>query len=103
MVDGKLKERFAFVNPTLVSKVGMGEATKENKSTKKSYNSCYCEALCYFSDIINVHNVVSTFLFYVILFFLQASFHQVSLHLTSYHWWSSFPARYYSNLSSMFI
>ena len=61
MVDGKMKERFAFVNPTLVSKVGMGEATKENKSTKESYNSCYCEALCYFSNINNVHNVVSTF------------------------------------------
>ena len=69
MVDGKMKERSAFVNLTLVSKVGIGEATKENKSTKESYNSCYCEALCYFSDINNVHNVVSTFLYYVILFF----------------------------------
>ena len=77
MVDGKMKEWFAFVNPTLVSKVGMGEATKENKSTKESYNSCYCEALFYFSYINNVHNVVSTFLFYVILFFLQVSFHRL--------------------------
>ena len=32
MVDAKIKERFAFVNPTLVSKAGMGEATKENRS-----------------------------------------------------------------------
>ena len=75
MVDGKMKERFAFVNPTLVSKVGMGEAMKENRSTKESYNSCYFEALCYFSNINNVHNVVSTFLFYVIFFFLQVSLH----------------------------
>ena len=74
MVDGKMKERSAFVNPTLVSKVGIGEATKENKSTKESYNSCYCEALCYFLDINNVHNVVSTFLFYVILFFSTGQF-----------------------------
>ena len=41
---------------------------------KESYNSCYCEALCYFSDINNVHNVVSTFLFYVILFFSTGQF-----------------------------
>ena len=68
MADGKMKERFAFVNPALVSKVGMREATKENKSTKESYNSCYCEALCYFSDINNVHNVVSTFCFMSLLF-----------------------------------
>ena len=32
MVDAKMKERFAFVNPTLVSKAGMGEAVKENRS-----------------------------------------------------------------------
>ena len=32
MVDGKMKEQFAFVNPTLVSKVGMEEATKETSS-----------------------------------------------------------------------
>ena len=31
MVDAKMKERFAFVNPTLVSKAGMGEETKENR------------------------------------------------------------------------
>ena len=74
MVDGKMKEQFAFVNSTSVSKVGMGEATKENKSTKESYNSCYCGALCYFLDINNVHNVVSTFLFYVILFFSTGRF-----------------------------
>ena len=35
MVDVKMKERFAFVNPTLVSKAGMGEATKENRSRVK--------------------------------------------------------------------
>ena len=32
MVDSKMKERFAFVNRTLVCKAGMGEATKENRS-----------------------------------------------------------------------
>ena len=32
MVDAKMKERFAFVNPALVSKAGMLEATKENRS-----------------------------------------------------------------------
>ena len=32
MVDANMKERFAFVNPTLVSKAGMGEAMKENRS-----------------------------------------------------------------------
>ena len=32
MVDAKMKEWFAFVNPTMVSKARMGEATKENKS-----------------------------------------------------------------------
>ena len=32
MVDTKMKEWFAFVNPTLVSKAGMGEVTKENRS-----------------------------------------------------------------------
>ena len=32
MVDAKMKERFSFFNPTLVSKAGMGEATKENRS-----------------------------------------------------------------------
>ena len=32
MVDAKMKERFAFVNPALVSKAGMREATKENRS-----------------------------------------------------------------------
>ena len=32
MVDANMKERFAFVNPTLVSKAGMGEATKEKRS-----------------------------------------------------------------------
>ena len=32
MIDVEMKERFAFVNPTLVSKAGMGEATKENRS-----------------------------------------------------------------------
>ena len=30
--DAKLTERFVFINPTLVSKAGMGETTKENKS-----------------------------------------------------------------------
>ena len=30
--DARLTERFAFINPTLVSKVGMGETTKENRS-----------------------------------------------------------------------
>ena len=32
MVDTKMKERFSFVNPALVSKAGMREATKENRS-----------------------------------------------------------------------
>ena len=32
MVDAKMKEQFAFVNPTLVSKARMGESTKENRS-----------------------------------------------------------------------
>ena len=32
MIDAEMKERFAFVNPTLVSIAGMGEATKENRS-----------------------------------------------------------------------
>ena len=32
MVDSKMKERFAFVNPALVSKAGMRKATKENRS-----------------------------------------------------------------------
>ena len=32
MVDSKEAERFIFVNPTLVSKAGMGEASKENRS-----------------------------------------------------------------------
>ena len=31
--DVQLSEQFVFVNPTLVSKVGMGETTKENRST----------------------------------------------------------------------
>ena len=31
MVDAKMKEKFAFDNPTLVSKAGMREATKENR------------------------------------------------------------------------
>ena len=31
MVDAKTKERFAFVNPILVSKARMREATKENR------------------------------------------------------------------------
>ena len=30
MVDVKMTERFAFVNPALVSKAGMGEASKES-------------------------------------------------------------------------
>ena len=30
--DVRLTERFAFINPSLVSKVGMGETTKENRS-----------------------------------------------------------------------
>ena len=32
MVDAKMVGRFAFVNPALVSKVGMGEASKESRS-----------------------------------------------------------------------
>ena len=32
MVDVKVREQFAFVNPALVSKVGIGEAMKENRS-----------------------------------------------------------------------
>ena len=32
MVDAKEAERFIFVNPTLFSKAGMGEASKENRS-----------------------------------------------------------------------
>ena len=32
MVDAKVREHIAFVNLALVSKVGMGEATKENRS-----------------------------------------------------------------------
>ena len=32
MVDAKVREQFAFVNPALVSKARMGEATKENRS-----------------------------------------------------------------------
>ena len=32
MVNAKMKEWFAFVNPTLVSKDRMGEAKKENRS-----------------------------------------------------------------------
>ncbi|KAL6323705.1 hypothetical protein AAG906_002173 [Vitis piasezkii] len=32
MVDAKMAGRFAFVNPALVSKVGMGEASKESRS-----------------------------------------------------------------------
>ena len=32
MIDAEMKEWFAFVNPTLISKAGMGEATKENRS-----------------------------------------------------------------------
>ena len=42
MIDAEMKERFAFVNPTLVSKAGMGEATKENRSrviTKRLMNA----------------------------------------------------------------
>ena len=42
MVDANMKERFPFVNPTLVSKAGMGEATKENRSrviTKRLMNA----------------------------------------------------------------
>ena len=31
IVDAKSKEHFAFVNPTLVSKAGMRENTKENR------------------------------------------------------------------------
>ena len=30
--DARLTERFAFINPTLVSKARMGKTTKENKS-----------------------------------------------------------------------
>lgn len=30
--DARLTERFAFINPALVSKAGMGETTKENRS-----------------------------------------------------------------------
>ena len=32
MIDAEMKEHFAFVNPTLVSQAGMGEAKKENRS-----------------------------------------------------------------------
>ena len=32
MIDVEMKERFAFVNPTLVSKAGIGEVMKENRS-----------------------------------------------------------------------
>ncbi|WKA06738.1 hypothetical protein VitviT2T_024623 [Vitis vinifera] len=32
MVDAKMAGRFAFVNPALVSKAGMGEASKESRS-----------------------------------------------------------------------
>ena len=32
MVNAKNPGRFVFVNPTLVSKVGMGETSKENRS-----------------------------------------------------------------------
>ena len=32
MVDGKIRERFVFVDPALVSKARMGEASKENRS-----------------------------------------------------------------------
>ena len=32
MVNAKKPERFVFVNPTLVSKVGTGETSKENRS-----------------------------------------------------------------------
>ena len=32
MIDAKEAKRFIFVNPTLVSKAGMGEASKENRS-----------------------------------------------------------------------
>ena len=39
---------------------------------------------CCFLDIKNVHNVMSTFLPYVIIFFLQVIYHQVSFHLTYY-------------------
>ena len=31
MVDAKMAGQFAFVNPALVSKAGMGEASKENR------------------------------------------------------------------------
>ncbi|RVW72464.1 hypothetical protein CK203_060492 [Vitis vinifera] len=32
LCDARLTERFAFINPALVSKAGMGETTKENRS-----------------------------------------------------------------------
>ena len=31
--DAQLNEQFVFINPTLISKVRMGETTKENRST----------------------------------------------------------------------
>ena len=32
MVNAKKPRRFVFVNPTLVSKLGMGETSKKNRS-----------------------------------------------------------------------
>ena len=39
MVDAKMKDRLAFVNPTLVSKSRMGEETKENRSRVRLMNA----------------------------------------------------------------
>ena len=44
MVDTKMAGRFAFVNPALVSKAGMGEASKESRSrliTNRLINANY--------------------------------------------------------------
>ena len=32
LIDGKQVEQYVFVNPALVSKAGMGEGSKENRS-----------------------------------------------------------------------
>ena len=103
MVDGKMKERFAFVNSTLVSKVGMGEQQRKISQQRNPIILVIVKHFVIFQILIMYIMLCQPFCFMSFSFFLLVSFHQVSLHLTSYHWWSSFPARYYSNLSSMFI
>ena len=76
MVDAKMKERFAFVNPTLVSKARMGEATKENRSrviAKRLMNASRAEPKVSFMTVISL----------LYIFLLDSHFNKKYF---SFHW-----------------